>query len=117
MTGTPWWGGDADVESYGLGSRVAMDSWTAGARSAQQLEQRQQLQRARAAPWDPAGRVEASTKFASMPTRTAVHTCTVNSMPVMWGMFHLIRFMSRMKGLLNRVPGHMAHKPGAQPLL
>lgn len=94
MTGTPWWGGNAEVESDGLGSRVARDSGTAGARLAQQLEQRQQLQRARAAPWDPAVRVEASAKFASMPTRTAVHTCTVNSVPVVWDMFHLIRFIS-----------------------
>ncbi|RIH59659.1 hypothetical protein D3C59_25445 [Streptomyces sp. SHP22-7] len=60
-------------------------------------------------------RVEVSAKFASMPPRTAVHTGTVNSMPVMWDMFHLIRFIWKVKGLLRRLPGHMAHKPGAQP--
>ncbi|GAA2590626.1 hypothetical protein GCM10010424_43750 [Streptomyces lienomycini] len=96
-------------------SRV--DPGTAGARLAQQLEQRQQLQRARAAPWDPAVRVEASAKFASMPSRTAVHTSTVNSMTVMWDMFHLIRLIMLAKGLLRGLPGHMAHKSDAQPPL
>lgn len=62
-------------------------------------------------------RVEASAKFASMPPRTAVHTGTVNSMTVMWDMFHLIRLIVLPKGLLRRLPGHMAHKPGAQPPL
>ncbi|TLS45834.1 hypothetical protein FE633_11765 [Streptomyces montanus] len=54
-------------------------------------------------------RVGVSTKFASMPTRTAVHTSTVNLMPAMWEMFHLIRFISEVKGLLRYLPGHMAH--------
>lgn len=44
-------------------------------------------------------RVEVSAKFASMPTRTAVCTSTVNSTPVKWDMFHLIRFISVAKGL------------------
>nr|BFD84455.1 hypothetical protein StreXyl84_38560 [Streptomyces sp. Xyl84] len=82
-------------------------------RGAQQPQQRQ-LQRARAAPWDPAVRVEVSTEFASMPTRTPVHTNAVNSMPGMWDMVHLIRFISQVKGLLSGSPGHMAHMPGAQ---
>lgn len=60
-------------------------------------------------------RVEVSAKFASMPTRTPVHTDTVNSMPGMWDMVHLFRFILQGKGLLKGVPGHMAHKPGAQP--
>ena len=84
---------------------------------AQQLEQQQQLQRARAAPWDPAVRVEVSAKFASMPTRTAVHTFTVNSAPGMWDMVHLIRFMSEAKGLCMRHPGHMALKPRCGPVI
>ncbi|PWJ03447.1 hypothetical protein DKG34_33295 [Streptomyces sp. NWU49] len=78
---------------------------------AQQPEQ-QQLQRARAAPRDPAGRVEVSAKFASMPIRTPVHTSTVNTTPGMWDMFHLIRFISRVKGLLRRFPGHMVRTAG-----
>ncbi|GHA38171.1 hypothetical protein GCM10010303_56250 [Streptomyces purpurascens] len=81
---------------------------------AQQLEQ-QQLQRAWAAPWDPAGRVEVSAKFASMPTRTPGHTSTVNSAPGMWDEVHLIRSFAQMKGLFMCRPGHMAsiraHKP------
>ncbi|GHE69770.1 hypothetical protein GCM10014715_24430 [Streptomyces spiralis] len=80
---------------------------------AQQPEQRQ-LQRARAAPWDPAVRVEVGAEFASMPTRTPVHTTPVNSTPGMWDMFHLIRFISQVKGLLSGRAGHMAHMPGAQ---
>ncbi|GAA3146801.1 hypothetical protein GCM10017687_74800 [Streptomyces echinatus] len=93
-----------------------MDSGTAGAGLAQQLGQQQQLQRARAAPRDPAMRVEVGAKFASMPPRTAVHTRTVNSAPGMWDMFHLIRFFCQVKGLFSGVPGHMGHiralKPG-----
>ncbi len=54
-------------------------------------------------------RVEVDAKFASMPTRTAVHTRTVNSPPGMWDMFHLIRFICQVKGLFTRNPGHMAH--------
>ncbi|GGX25212.1 hypothetical protein GCM10010383_64350 [Streptomyces lomondensis] len=80
---------------------------SAGAGGAQQLEQ-QQLQRARAAPWDPAVRVEVSAKFASMPTRTPVHTSPVNSAPGMWDGVHLIRFIAQMKGLFMAPPGHMA---------
>jgi hypothetical protein len=103
------------------GSRVGTDSEAAGARVAQQLEQQQQLQRARAAPWDPVVRVEASAEFASMPTRTAVHTFSVNSAPGMWDMVHLIRFMSEAKGLCIRVAGHMAHnrahKPRCDPVI
>ncbi|AVV42293.1 hypothetical protein C6376_13500 [Streptomyces sp. P3] len=55
-----------------------------------------------------------SAKFASMPTRTAAHTFTVNSTPRMWDVVHLIRFISEVKGLCTRRPGHMAHMPGAQ---
>jgi hypothetical protein len=88
---------------------------------AQQLEQQQQLQRAWAAPRDPAVRVEVSAKFASMPTRRAVHTSTVNCMSGMWEMFHLIRFIWQAKGLLRRLPGHMAHnrvnKPHRGPVI
>ena len=101
--------GNENAETRGLGRK-------AGAGVAQQLEQ-QQLQRARAAPWDPAVRVVGSAKFASMPTRTSVHTSAVNSAPGMWDMFHLIRFISPMKGLLSGPPGHMRHKPGAQAAL
>ncbi|OUD00445.1 hypothetical protein CA983_25515 [Streptomyces swartbergensis] len=89
---------------------------SAGAGGAQQLEQQQQqLQRARAAPRDPAVRVEVSAKFASMPTRTPVHTPTVNSAPAMCDVVHLIRSFTQMKGLFTARPGHMAsnraHKP------
>ncbi|GAA5066381.1 hypothetical protein GCM10023336_48060 [Streptomyces similanensis] len=80
---------------------------------AQQPRQRQ-LQRERAAPWDPAVRVEVSAEFASMPTRTPAHTRSVNSTPGMWDMFHLIRFISQVKGLLMGVAGHMRHMPGTQ---
>ncbi|GAA2898076.1 hypothetical protein GCM10010524_32770 [Streptomyces mexicanus] len=82
-------------------------------RVAQQPQQRQ-LQRARAAPWDPAVRVETSAEGASMPTRRPAHTSTVNSTPGMWDMFHLIRLISQVKGLLTGKAGHMAHMPGAQ---
>ncbi|ASN24800.1 hypothetical protein LK07_13000 [Streptomyces pluripotens] len=75
---------------------------------AQQLEQQQQLQRARAAPWDPAVRVVVA-KFASMPLSTPAHTRDVNLMPGMWDMFHLIRFISQVNGLLIGAQGHMAH--------
>lgn len=54
-------------------------------------------------------RVEVSAKFASMPTRTPVHTRTVNLMSGMWAMFHLIRFISVAKGLCRSLRGHMAH--------
>lgn len=54
-------------------------------------------------------RVEVNAKFASMPTRTSVHTRSVNSAPGMWDMFHLIRFISLPKGLFSKHPGHMAH--------
>ncbi|GAA3886291.1 hypothetical protein GCM10023084_43780 [Streptomyces lacrimifluminis] len=101
--------GIALVWASGNSSRVAVDSKAAGARWAQQLEQQQQLQRTRSAPRDRAGRVEVSAKFASMPTRTSVHTSTVNSTPGMWDMFHLIRFTSQVKGLFPRLRGHMAH--------
>ncbi|GAA3978102.1 hypothetical protein GCM10022232_07280 [Streptomyces plumbiresistens] len=92
-----------------------MDSEAAGARLAQQPGQQQQLQRAWAAPRDPAERVEVSAKFASMPTRTAAHTSTVNSTPGMWDMFHLIRFISQVKGLFMCPPGHMAHNRAHGP--
>ncbi|GGW75966.1 hypothetical protein GCM10010503_61940 [Streptomyces lucensis JCM 4490] len=82
---------------------------------AQQLEQQQQLQRARAAPWDPAVRVEVGAKFASMPTRTAVHTRAVNSTPGTCDTFHLIRFTCQVKGLFTRVPGHMGHIRALEP--
>ncbi|GGR88667.1 hypothetical protein GCM10010269_29800 [Streptomyces humidus] len=88
------------VGRKGDGSRVAVDpTGAAGARWAQQLGRRQQLQRTRAAPWDPAEPVEVSAKFASMPTRTAVHTRTVNSTPGMWDTVHLNRFICEVKGL------------------
>ncbi|GAB2872621.1 hypothetical protein GCM10027074_45330 [Streptomyces deserti] len=90
------------------------DSAAAGARWAQQLEQ-QQLQRARAAPRDPAERVGVSAEFASMPTRTPVHTSTVNSAPDMWDVLHLIRFTWKVKGLLMALPGHMASNRAAEP--
>lgn len=61
-------------------------------------------------------RVEVSAKFASMPTRTSVHTFRVNSTPGMWDMFHLIRFTSLPKGLLSGYPGHMAHNRPREPL-
>lgn len=54
-------------------------------------------------------RVEVSAKFANMPTRTAAHTSAVNSMPGMWDMFHLIRFICQVKGLFIRCSGHMGH--------
>jgi len=66
-------------------------------------------------------RVEVDAKFASMPIRSPVHTPTVNFMSVMWGMFHLIRFISQAKGLFRRLPGHMAHnrvnKPHRGPVI
>jgi hypothetical protein len=66
-------------------------------------------------------RVEVSAKFASMPTRTAVHTCTVNLTPGMWDTVHLFRFICEAKGLCSRLPGHMAHnrahKPRRQPVI
>lgn len=66
-------------------------------------------------------RVEVSAKFASMPTRTAVHTFTVNSTPGMWDMVHLIRFIWLAKGLFKGHPGHMAlnraHKPRCRPVI
>ena len=92
------------------------DSAAAGARWAQQLrQQQQQLQRAWAAPRDPAVRVEVSAKFASMPTRTPVHTRDVNLMSGMWAMFHLIRFISAAKGLCRSLRGHMAHNRAHKP--
>ncbi|GAB1335988.1 hypothetical protein ACE1SV_25780 [Streptomyces sp. E-15] len=60
-------------------------------------------------------RVEVSAKFASMPTRTSVHTRTVNSGPAMWDMFHLIRSIWQMKGLFSRVSGHMGHIRALEP--
>ncbi|GHE49718.1 hypothetical protein GCM10018782_25610 [Streptomyces griseoaurantiacus] len=80
-----------------------------GGQPGQGTKCRQQLQRDRAAPWDPVSRVEAMAKFASMPPRTAVHTCGVNSSPGVWGVFHLIRSNPGAKGLLSRIRGHMAH--------
>lgn len=66
-------------------------------------------------------RVEAGAKFASMPTRTPVHTSTVNCMSGMWEMFHLIRFIWQAKGLFRGLPGHMAHnrvnKPRRGPVI
>ncbi|PBC63179.1 hypothetical protein BKI49_14655 [Streptomyces sp. Tue6028] len=66
-------------------------------------------------------RVEVSAKFASMPSRTPVHTFTVNLMSKMWEMFHLIRFTWQAKGLFRSRPGHMAHnrahKPRCDPVI
>jgi hypothetical protein len=98
----------------GNSSRVGMDSGAAGARLAQQLGQQQQ-QRARAAPWDPAERVEVSAKFASMPTRTSGHTSTVNSVTGWWDGFHLIRCFFEAKGLFLHHPGHMPHNQAHEP--
>ncbi|THC51653.1 hypothetical protein E7X38_24650 [Streptomyces sp. Akac8] len=78
---------------------------------AQQPVQRQ-LQRARAAPRNPAERVEVSAGFASMPTRRAVHTPEVNSKPGMWDLVHLIRFIWQAKGLFSRLPGHKVRTAG-----
>ncbi|TKT07212.1 hypothetical protein E4U92_25525 [Streptomyces galbus] len=58
-----------------------------------------------------------SAKFASMPTRTAVHTRSVNSAPGMWDGFHLIRFICQVKGLFTGNRGHMRHMPGASPVV
>jgi hypothetical protein len=66
-------------------------------------------------------RVEVGAKFASMPTRTPVHTSTVNCMSGMWEMFHHIRFIWQAKGLFRSLPGHMAHnrvnKPRRGPVI
>ncbi|QFQ97889.1 hypothetical protein F9278_18565 [Streptomyces phaeolivaceus] len=83
---------------------------TAGASEAQQLGQ-QQLQRRRAAPGDPAVRVEVSAKYASMPTRTAVHTSAVNFASGIWMPVHLFRCIRATKGLCVGCRGHMAHNP------
>ena len=85
----------------------------AGAREAQQLEQQQQ-QRAWTAPRNPAVRVEVSAEFASMPTRTAVHTRTVNSMPDLGAMFHLIRFICAGERFVQRATGTHGAQPGAR---
>ena len=50
-----------------------------------------------------------SAKFASMPTRTSVHTSAVNFTSVMGIGFHLFRCICGMKGLCRSDPGHMAH--------
>ncbi|TXJ74061.1 hypothetical protein E2C11_28900 [Streptomyces lavendulae] len=86
---------DRAARRRGVGHSRSEDLRKAKKRPAQQLEQRQQLQRARAAPWDPAVRVEVGTEFASMPTRTTVHTSAVNSMTAMWDTFHPIRVIWR----------------------
>ena len=66
-------------------------------------------------------RVEVGAEFANMPTRTPVHTFTVNFMSGMWEMFHLIRFICQTKGLFRGRPGHMAHnrahKPHCDPVI
>ncbi|PNV36802.1 hypothetical protein C1708_19695 [Streptomyces sp. DH-12] len=77
-----------------------------------QQQVRRQLQRARAAPGNPAERVEVSAGFASMPTRRAVHTSEVNSTPGMWDPVHLIRCIWQVKGLLSRFPGHKVRTTG-----
>lgn len=91
-----------------------VDSGDGGSAWAQQPEQRQ-LQRARAAPRNPAERVGVSAGFASMPTRTPVHSSTVNSEPGSWDVVHLIRVISWLKGLLSRFPGHMVRTAGCRP--
>ncbi len=60
-------------------------------------------------------RVEVNAKFASMPTRTAVHTWAVNSEPGMWDTFHPIRFFCQVKGLLTEIIGHMRHNRAFKP--
>ncbi|MBP5863303.1 hypothetical protein F3K40_11800 [Streptomyces sp. LBUM 1478] len=79
----------------------------AGARRAQQLGQ-QQRQLQRAAPRDPAERVEVSAKFASMPTSTAAHTSAVNFPSGMWMPVHLFRCIRAAKGLCPGSRGDMA---------
>ncbi|TGN73630.1 hypothetical protein E5083_22720 [Streptomyces bauhiniae] len=54
-------------------------------------------------------RVVVGAKSASMPPRTAVHTCGVNSGPGSRDIVHLIRCISQVKGLCTRSSGHMAH--------
>ena len=103
----PWAG--AEMEKRGGRGRENRGPGRRLERGKAQQQGQQQLQRARAAPWDPAVRVEVSAKFASMPTRTAVHTSTVNSMPGMWDPVHLFRAIWQMKGLCMGSPGHMAH--------
>ncbi|OIJ90175.1 hypothetical protein BIV24_18480 [Streptomyces colonosanans] len=60
-------------------------------------------------------RVEVGAEFASMPSRRAVHTFTVNLMCGMWEMFHLIRFIWQTKGLPLGCRGHMAHHRAHDP--
>ena len=60
-------------------------------------------------------RVEVVAKFASMPTRTSVHTRTVNSAPGGWDAIHPIRYVWETKGLFMRSPGHMAHNRARDP--
>ncbi|TGN83299.1 hypothetical protein E5082_14720 [Streptomyces griseoluteus] len=54
-------------------------------------------------------RVVAGAKSASMPNRTPVHTCRVNSGPGSRDIRHLIRCISQVKGLCTQSSGHMAH--------
>ncbi|QES45965.1 hypothetical protein DEJ49_13995 [Streptomyces venezuelae] len=56
-------------------------------------------------------RVIERARFASMPTRTALHTSGVNSMSTMRNMFHLIRLFCQAKGLCRCPSGHMAQQP------
>ncbi|BFO22114.1 hypothetical protein SHKM778_85020 [Streptomyces sp. KM77-8] len=104
--GAPGRGGETAAGSWG--TRLGPERWG----RAQQPEQRQ-LQRARAAPRNPAERVGVSAEFASMPTSTAAHSSTVNSATGMWDRVHPIRFISQAKGLLSRFPGHMVPTAGA----
>ncbi|TGB06360.1 hypothetical protein E2651_23620 [Streptomyces sp. MZ04] len=60
-------------------------------------------------------RVVESAKFASMPNRTPAHTFSVNSLSAMWDMFHLIRLLSKVKGLCIRRTGHIALQPARKP--
>jgi hypothetical protein len=98
--------GGCPLAGEGNGSRAWTGSVAAGACTAQRLGQ-QQLQRQRAAPRDPAVRVEVSAKCASMPTRTAVHTSAVNFTSAMWMSLHLFRCIRAMKGLCWRCRGDM----------
>jgi hypothetical protein len=60
-------------------------------------------------------RVEVGAEFASMPLRTPVHTRTVNSTPGICDMFHLIRYISQVKGLFIGPRGTMAHNRVVEP--
>ncbi|PAX82131.1 hypothetical protein CLM81_29585 [Streptomyces albidoflavus] len=65
-----------------------------------------------AALMEPAGRVQESAEFASMPHRRPADTRDVNSWSGLWPMFHHIRLRGAEKGLCTRLPGHTADQVG-----